>query len=166
MTTGKSAIQSEVKSKIAEDLSLQQIGLSIVNITIQDAEPPTQEIINAFKNVETVKQGAETTINQAKKYESEQIPEAEAEADRIVQQAEAQKAARIAEAEGQVSRFNAMFEQYVLNPLITKQRMFYETLEDVLPGVKVVITDGSTQTVFPVESFAEVQVNGGASNEG
>ena len=166
MTTGKSAIQSEVKSKIAEDLSLQQSGLSIVNITIQDAEPPTQEIINAFKNVETVKQGAETTINQAKKYESEQIPEAEAEADRIVQQAEAQKAARIAEAEGQVSRFNAMFEQYVLNPLITKQRMFYETLEDVLPGVKVVITDGSTQTVFPVESFADVQVNGGASNEG
>ena len=59
-----------------------------------------------------------------------------------------------------------MFEQYVLNPLITKQRMFYETLEDVLPGVKVVITDGSTQTVYPVESFADVQVNGGASNEG
>ena len=70
-----------------------------------------------------------------------------------MQSAEAQKAARIAEAEGQVARFNAMYEQYALNPLITKQRMFYETMEDLLPGLKVIITDGTTQTMLPVESF-------------
>jgi len=156
MTTGKSAIQSEVKSKMVEDLAAQDIGLQVVNITIQDAEPPTAEVINAFKNVETVKQTAETTINQANKYASEQIPAAEAEADRIVQNAEAQKAARIAEAEGQVARFNAMYEQYALNPLITKQRMFYETIEDILPGLKVIITDGTTQTMLPIDSFATV----------
>jgi membrane protease subunit HflK len=163
MTTGKSAIQSAVKSKIAEDLNQQQIGLSIVNITIQDAEPPTQEIILAFKEVETAKQSAETRINQARKYENEQIPAAEAEADRIVQSAEAQKAARIAEAEGQVARFNAMYEQYALNPLITKQRMFYEALEDLLPDLKVIITDGNTQTMLPVESFTGTD---GAAGEG
>jgi len=161
MTTGKSAIQSEVKSKMVEELSEQNIGLQIVNITIQDAEPPTAEIINAFKNVETVKQTAETTINQANKYASEQIPAAEAEADRIIQSAEAQKASRIAEAEGQVARFNAMYEQYALNPLITKQRMFYETIEDILPDLKVIITDGSTQTMLPVESFATVTTENG-----
>ena len=154
MTTSKSAIQSEVKSRMVEALNEQQIGLQVVNITIQDAEPPTAEVINAFKNVETVKQSAETTINQARKYESEQIPAAEAEADRIVQSAEATKAARIAEAEGQVARFNAMFEQYQLNPLITKQRMFYETLEQVLPGVKLIISDGSTENVMPLAPFA------------
>ncbi len=161
MTTSKSAIQSEVKSRMVEALNEQQIGLQVVNITIQDAEPPTTEVINAFKNVETVKQSAETTINQARKYESEQIPAAEAEADRIVQSAEATKAARIAEAEGQVARFNAMFEQYQLNPLITKQRMFYETLEQVLPGVKLIITDGTTENVLPLAPFA-----GGSSAEG
>jgi len=154
MTTSKSAIQSEVKSRMIESLNEQQIGLQVVNITIQDAEPPTAEVINAFKNVETVKQSAETTINQARKYESEQIPAAEAEADRIVQSAEATKAARIAEAEGQVARFNAMFEQYRLNPLITKQRMFYETLENVLPGVKLIISDGGTETMLPLAPFA------------
>lgn len=162
MTTSKSAIQSEVKASMVEALNEQQVGLQVVNITIQDAEPPTAEVINAFKNVETVKQSAETTINQARKYESEQIPAAEAEADRIVQSAEATKAARIAEAEGQVARFNAMFEQYRLNPLITKQRMFYETLEDVLPGVKLIISDGGTETVLPLAPFtAGTAVQGG-----
>ena len=153
MTTGKSAIQADVKEKMVRDLQNQNIGIQVVNITIQDAAPPTQEIMLAFKEVETAKQSAETRINQARKYENEQIPAAEAQADRIVQSAEAQKSARIAEAEGQVARFNAMYEQYALNPLITKQRMFYETLEDLLPGLKVIITDGSTQTMLPVESF-------------
>lgn len=153
MTTGKSAIQADVKDKMVRELQEQDIGIQVVNITIQDAEPPTQEIILAFKEVETAKQSAETRINQARKYENEQIPAAEAEADRIVQTAEAQKAARIAEAEGQVARFNAMYEQYALNPLITRQRMFYETLEGLLPDLKVIITDGTTQTMYPVESF-------------
>ena len=152
-TTGKSAIQSDVKEKMVRELQEQDIGIQVVNITIQDAEPPTQEIILAFKEVETAKQSAETKINQARKYENEQIPAAEAEADRIVQSAEAQKEARIAEAEGQVARFSAMYEQYAKNPLITKQRMFYEALESILPDLKVIITDGTTQTMLPLESF-------------
>ncbi len=153
MTTGKSAIQADVKDKMVQELAEQNIGIQVVNITIQDAEPPTQEIILAFKEVETAKQSAETRINQARKYENEQIPAAEAQADRIVQSAEAQKAARIAEAEGQVARFNAMYEQYALNPEVTRRRMYYEALEDVLPDLKVIITDGSTQTMLPIESF-------------
>ncbi|MBR0444918.1 MAG: FtsH protease activity modulator HflK [Clostridia bacterium] len=153
MTTGKSAIQAEVKAKMVEELAEQDIGLQVVNITIQDAEPPTAEIIQAFKSVETAKQGAETKINQARKYQSEQIPAAEAEADRIIQSAEAQKAARIAEAEGQVARFAKMYEEYANNPEITRQRLYYEALEKVLPGIKIYITDGSTQTMLPLEPF-------------
>ena len=155
MTTGKSAIQAEVKEKMVQELREQNIGIQVVNITVQDAEPPTAEIIRAFKEVETAKQGAETNINQAHKYENQQIPAAEAEADRIVQNAQAQKATRVAEAEGQVARFNAMFDQYILNPLITKQRMFYETMEQLLPDMKVIITDGDTQTMLPLDSFAD-----------
>ena len=153
MTTGKSAIQAEVKAKMVEELAEQDIGLQVVNITIQDAEPPTAEIIQAFKSVETAKQGAETKINQARKYQSEQIPAADATADRIIQSAEAQKAARIAEAEGQVARFAKMYEEYANNPEITRQRLYYEVLEKVLPGIKIYITDGSTQTMLPLEPF-------------
>ncbi len=153
MTTGKNQIQADVKEAITASLAEKNIGLSVVNITIQDSEPPTDEIKAAFKAVETAKQGADTAKNQAYQYQNQQIPQAEANADAIKQQAEAYKQSRIAEAEGQVARFNKMYEEYEKYPLVTKKRMFYETMEDILPGLKVIITDGSTQTIYPVESF-------------
>ncbi|MBQ9593322.1 MAG: FtsH protease activity modulator HflK [Lachnospiraceae bacterium] len=153
MTTGKAQIQAQVKQKMQDELARQNIGLQVINITVQDAEPPTADIVAEFKAVETAKQGKDTAINNANKYRNQQIPKAEAESDKIVQTAEAAKEARIAEAEGQVARFNAMYEQYATNPLITKHRLFYETIERVLPNLKVIITDGSTQTLYPIESF-------------
>ena len=166
MTTGKAQIQSLVKQKMQEELTEQNIGLQIVNITVQDAEPPTDEIVRAFKAVETAKQGKDTAINNANKYQNEQIPAAEANADKILQNAEAQKAARIAEAEGQVARFNAMYKEYANNPLITKQRLFYETMEDVLPDLKVIINDGNTQTMYPIENFSTTTITGGTGETG
>lgn len=156
MTTGKSSIQSDVKAHMIDELTQHNIGLSVVNITVQDAEPPTNEIISAFKAVETAKQAADTKLNEAHKYNNEQLPAARAQADRITQQAEATKAARIAEAEGQVARFTAMYEEYQKNPDLTKRRMFYETLEDILPSLKIIITDGETDTMYPLDSFMTI----------
>ena len=161
ITTGKSQIQADVKEKLSKSLSDNNIGLQVVNITVQDAEPPTKEIVAAFKAVETAKQSKDTAINNANQYKNEQIPAAEAEADRITQQAEATKQARIAEAEGQAERFNRMYEEYQKYPLITKRRLFYETMEDLLPQMKVIITDGNTQELLPIESFSQ----GGTINE-
>lgn len=143
ITTGKSEIQAAIREMIVEKLEEQDIGLMLINISMQDAEPPTQEVIEAFKAVETAKQGKETAINNANKYQNETIPEATAKADQIIQDAEAKKQARINEATAQVVRFNEMYEEYTKNPLITKQRMFYETMEDVLPEAKLIIDDGS-----------------------
>ncbi len=165
ITTGKSQIQAEVREKLTKELQTYDIGLQAVNLSIQDAEPPTPEIVQAFKAVETAKQGKETAVNNARKYQSEKIPEAEANADKILQQAEAAKAARIAEAEGQAERFGQIYEQYRKYPLITRQRMFYEAIEDVLPDLKVVITDGNTQQLMPVESFADFAAQPAAGEE-
>ena len=153
MTTAKGQIQADVKEDMLRELTEHNIGLTVVNITVQDSEPPTDAIKQAFKAVETAKQGADTAKNNALAYQNEQIPSAEANADKIIQNAEAQKASRSAEAEGQVVRFNEMYEQYKLYPYITQKRMFYETMEDVLPGMKVIITDGSTQTMLPLGQF-------------
>ncbi len=156
LTTGKSEIQATIKDMILEKLEQQDIGLTLVNITIQDSEPPTQEVMQAFKAVETAKQGKETALNNAKKYQNEKLPEAEAQADEIIKDAEAQKQTRINEAEAQVARFQAMYEEYEKNPVVTKQRMFFEAMEDVLPGLKVIISDGGdVQKVLPLDSFAE-----------
>ena len=153
MTTGKSQIQADVKEAMITELNSRNVGLTVVNITIQDSEPPTADIIAAFKAVETAKQGAATAMNNAHQYENQKIPEAEANADKIVQQAQAKKEARIAEAEGQVARFNETYAEYEKYPLITKRRMFFEKMEEILPGMKVIITDGKTETLLPIDQF-------------
>lgn len=155
LTTGKSEIQAKIKEMIMEQLEEQEIGLMLTNITMQDSEPPTAEVMEAFKKVETAKQGKETTLNNAEKYRSEKLPEAEAEADQIIKKAEAAKQTRVNEAEGQVARFNAMYEEYKKNPEITKERMYYEAMEDVLPDVKLVIDSGDgVEKLLPLESFS------------
>jgi membrane protease subunit HflK len=155
LTTGKNEIQAAIKQMILDRLEEQDIGIQLVNITIQDSEPPTLEVMEAFKAVETAKQGKETALNNANKYRNEQLPSAQAKADGILKDAEAKKTERINEATAQVARFNAMYAEYVKNPTITKERMFYEAMEEILPGLKVLIESpsGSVQTFYPLDSF-------------
>ena len=163
ITTGKNEIQSNIREKINRRLEEQDIGIQLINITIQDAEPPTSDVKEAFMNVESAKQGADTAINNANKYRSEQVPAAEAQIDQILKEATATKEARINEAEGQVARFNSLFEEYKKYPLITKQRMFYEAMEDILPSLKVIIDNSETGTekILPLDSFLDSTTNGG-----
>lgn len=156
LTTGKNEIQSVIKERIIAQLNLHDIGIQLVNITIQDSEPPTAEVMEAFKAVETAKQGKETSINNANKYRNEKLPEAEAKADQILQNAEAAKEQRINEANGQVAHFNAIYGEYIKNPVITRQRMFFEAMEDILPSLKVIIngTESSVDTLLPLEPFS------------
>ena len=157
ITTGKSEIQAAIKDKILTRLEKEDIGLTLVSITIQDAEPPTAQVQEAFKAVETAKQDAETATNNAKKYANEVVPAAQEDADEVLQKAEAYKTARINEANGQASRFSQLYEEYSKYPAITRQRLFYETVSDIFPGMKIVIMgDNGTQvqTVFPLDDFA------------
>lgn len=142
LTTGKAQIQSEIKEKLMERLNTEQIGVTVRNIAIQDAEPPTTEVANAFKAVEDAKQNAEKTINGANAYKNQKLPAAEAQVKSIIESATAEKAARIAEAQGQIARFNAMYEEYIKFPDVTMQRMYYEAMEELLPNIKVIVQDG------------------------
>ena len=158
LTDGKEAIQMQVKDLVTEILEEYDIGLTLVDVRIQDAEPPTQDVIEAFKAVETAKQNAEAVVNQAKAYENAQIPAAEAEADKLIQNAEYLKQKRINEALEQVAMFTAMYEEYALNPEITRSRMYYEAISEILPGVKLFInTSGSddVQMLLPLESLVD-----------
>lgn len=162
LTTGKSEIQAEIKQMINDRLEEQELGIYLVNITMQDAEPPTAEVNEAFKAVETAKQGKETAINNANKYKNEKIPAAEAQVDQIKQEAEAERQERINEANGQVARFEKLYSEYVKYPEVTKLRMFYETMEELLPNMEIIIDtgDGSNiQKILPLDSFANITTN-------
>ena len=160
LTDGKENIQRQVKELVTGILQEYDIGLSLVDVKIQDAEPPTQEVIEAFKAVETAKQKAETVINDAKAYQNAQLPKAQAEADKLVQNAEYLKQKRINEAIEQVAMFNAMYSEYARNPEITRSRMYYEAISQVLPGVKLYVNSGTgseVQMLLPLESLVDAQ---------
>ena len=157
LTDGKAEIQQQVKTLIVSELEKYDIGLVLSDVKIQDSEPPTQSVIEAFKNVETAKQTAETVINQAKAYQNSELPKANATADKLIQNAAFLKQNRINEATRQVAMFEAMYAQYAKNPDITKVRMYYEAITEALPGVKLYINlagGTDTQMLLPLESFA------------
>ena len=166
LTDGKEEIQRQVKELVTQILQEYNIGLTLIDVKIQDAEPPTVEVVEAFKAVETAKQQAETVINDAKAYQNAKIPEAQAQADALIQNAQYLRQKRINEATEQVAMFEAMYAEYALNPGITKARMYYEAIAQVLPGVTLYINttaaDGSNvQMVLPLEPLAVA--NGGGA---
>lgn len=163
LTDGKENIQMQVKDLVSKIIQEYNIGLSLVDVKIQDAEPPTQEVIEAFKAVETAKQRAETVINDAKAYQNAQLPQAQAQADKLLRNAEYLRQRRINEAHEQIALFEAMYTEYANNPDITRSRMYYEAISEALPGVKLYInTDSGSgsdlQMLLPLESLVN---NGG-----
>lgn len=143
MTTGKSEIEMAVFDDIVNELSNHHTGLSIVNATIQDAEPPTSEVNAAFTDVSNAKSNAETAVNDANAYRNTQLPDAEAKAEQIKQSAKAAKTERINEAKEEVARFEALFNEYKNNPNTVKQRLYYEALQEILPKMDVIIGEDS-----------------------
>ena len=165
LTDGKENIQMQVKDLVSQILTEYDIGLTLVDVRIQDAEPPTMEVVEAFKSVETAKQQAEAVVNDAKAYQNAQLPQAEAQADKAIQNAEYLKQKRINEAYEQVAMFTAMYEEYARNPEITKSRMYYEAIQKILPDVKLYINtagaDSDVQMLLPLESLVETADKGG-----
>ena len=149
LTSGKLQIQADIKDIVIAELAKYELGITLVDIIIQDAEPADNAagaVNAAFKNVETAKQKQEQMENEGQAYKNRVVPKAQAEADKIVQDATAYKQARIAQAEGEVAEFVAMYAEYQKNPEIVKRRMYLEMIERVFPGLTVYIdtTDGDS----------------------
>ncbi len=156
LTDGKVTIQQDIRDLTAKELEAYDIGLMLTDVKIQDAEMPTDEVNEAYKAVLSALQGKEATINLAQAYKESKLPEMEAEVKSITLNAEYDKQKRINEAKMQIAMFEAMYEQYKLNPDATMIRMYHEALQEFLPGTKVYIDtsgDGSMQKLLPVESF-------------
>lgn len=107
--------------------------------------------------------------NEARAYQNEQLPQAEAKADELLRNAEYLKQKRINEATEQVAMFEAMYKEYSQNPGITRSRMYYEAISEALPDVKVYIDtsgENGVQKVLPLESFTQGDVTTTAPEKG
>ncbi|MCA9774792.1 MAG: FtsH protease activity modulator HflK [Myxococcales bacterium] len=146
LTEGREEIQVEVARRLQELLDHYQCGLNVERVQLQDVHPP-QEVVAAFKDVASAREDKIKTINQADGYRNDLIPKAKGAAARIVNEAEAYKSEIVSRAAGDAARFTSVLAEYRRAKEVTRERIYLETLEDVLPDVNKVILDAGSGVV-------------------
>lgn len=145
LTEGKSNIQILTKEKLQEILDIYGIGIQVLNVQLQDVQPP-KPVLQAFKDVASAREDRIRYINEANGYANDVIPKARGEAKKAVNEALAYKERRIREANGDVARFLKLYENYKLGEEVTKTRLYLENLEKNLKGVDKVIIDSEVKS--------------------
>ncbi len=144
LTEGKSNIQMQTRDKLQEILNKYQSGITVLNVQLQDVQPP-QEVIQAFKDVASAREDKIRYINEANGYMNDIIPKARGEALKVLNEAEGYKGKRTKEAQGDVVRFLKLYENYKLGKEVTKTRLYLENLERNLKDVDKVIIDSDVK---------------------
>jgi membrane protease subunit HflK len=152
-TTNISAKRDDITVE-AQDL-LQKIldsygsGITIRGLQLLKADPPA-EVIDAFRDVQSARADKERAQNEAKAYENDIIPKARGESKQIVAEAEAYRQRVVARAEGEASRFQAVYNEYKEAPEVTRKRIYFETMEEIMEGMdKLIIDDKAGNGVVP-----------------
>lgn len=115
-------------------------GLFVNEVQLQDVQPP-RAVSAAFDDVIAAAQDRSRAINEAQGYANEVLPQARAEANELVEQAAGYREATVAEARGDAARFRSVLEEYRKAPAITRQRMYLETMEAVLPSLETILIE-------------------------
>ncbi|MBQ7738210.1 MAG: FtsH protease activity modulator HflK [Desulfovibrionaceae bacterium] len=150
ITDGKLKIQSDATTLLQQILNRYAAGVQIIAVQLQDVHPP-KDVIDAFKDVASAREDKSRIINEAEAYRNELLPKARGQAAAIRNEAEAYAAQRIQGAKGQAERFNAILLQYEKAPKVTEQRLYYESMEEILSqaGEKVLLDSGAAGHVLP-----------------
>jgi len=143
LTEGKYEIQEETKLLIQELLDSYQSGIVVIAVQLQDVNPP-EEVSAAFKDVASAKEDKSKFINEAEGYYNDVIPDARGQAVEVTKKAEGYKIERIRKAEGDVAKFNQILKEYQKGEEVTKYRLYIETMESILPGMKKFIMENNT----------------------
>ncbi|WP_078555460.1 FtsH protease activity modulator HflK [Bacillus alkalicellulosilyticus] len=168
LTDQRPEIEARVREYLIELIEAYEIGITVMDVKLQDVELPNEEVRQAFMEVTDAREERLTKINEAEKYRNQLINEAEGEQDAVISRAEGTSIERVERARGDIARFNALYNEYRQNPDITRQRLILETLETVLPGTDIYILDSNNDTVNylpirPIERRPEAE--GGVTNE-
>lgn len=143
ITNQRQQVADRTKAIIQKNLDDYQSGVNITQILIQKAEvhPDVQA---AFQDVQSAKQDAEDVQNRAEAYEADIIPKARGSAIQLMQEAEAYKQSRVARANGDAERFNSVYKAYLTGRDVTKERIYIETMEEVLANAQKIIMDSES----------------------
>ncbi|MGE0423591.1 MAG: FtsH protease activity modulator HflK [Reyranellaceae bacterium] len=161
-TEGRSRIEQEAREEIQRMLDSYGAGIRITQLQLKQSDPP-QQVIADFRDVQAARANKEGKINDANGYRNEILPRAKGEAESIVQAAEAYRAEVLNRAQGDAQRFISVYNQYVLAKDITQQRIYLETMEQVLRSVNKVLIDKSSGGVVPYLPLPELKRAPGVS---
>ncbi len=139
-TEGRTRIEQDTKDLLQRVLDEYGAGVQIAQVQLLRVDPP-QEVIGAFRDVQAARADKEKAINEANTYRNQVVPRAKGEAASIIQKGEAYKAQTVARAKGDVQRFEQVYQQYAKAKDITTERLYLETIEDVLRNVNKVMID-------------------------
>lgn len=150
ITIGRQEIETDALAQMQELVKHYQLGIRVDQVQLKNVNPPRQ-VVSSFNEVNKAQQDRENMLNVAIGEYNKVIPKAKGEAEQQIQTAEGYKFKRVNEAEGDVVSFNAMLAQYSKSPEITRTRIYYETMAEVLPqmGPKVIV-DESLKQMLPL----------------
>ena len=150
LTTEKEQVQTEVLLIMRQLAKDYESGIDVLQVLLQNVNPPL-EVQSAFEDVVRAREDKERLINLAEAYQASEIPKATGEAAKVTEAARGFKTGRIARAQGEADGFEAILEGYLLSPDVTRQRLYLEAMEEVLPGVtKFILSDSGVLPFLPL----------------
>lgn len=166
MTSHREEIQVKVMRLMQQTLDGYNAGIEVTGVKMQKAEPPRQ-VRDAYLDVQKALADQDRLRNEAEAYANRIIPQARGEAAHIVQEAEAYRQQAIAVATGEAQRFNAVYQEYKKAPAVTRQRIYLETMTQVLGPMNKVIVDDNVKGVMPYLQMPQTGAKpGNESNPG
>ena len=150
ITIGRQEIEAEALMKMQSLSTKYAMGISIDQVQLKNINPP-KPVQESFNEVNQAQQEKEKLINEARREYNKVIPLAEGEKDQRIREADGYRLKRINEAEGDVARFSALLTEYEKAPQVTRRRIYVETLQAVMPGIRSkIIVDGRTGNILPL----------------
>ena len=137
----RGAIAADLRASVQQTLDSYDAGINVIRVNFDRADPP-REVIDSFREVQAAQQERDRLEKEADAYANRVVAGARGEAARLLEEAEAYRAQVVNAAQGEASRFNAVYDEYVKAPEVTRRRMYLETMEKVLGDMDKVILDG------------------------
>jgi len=155
LTEGRQNVQVSVRQKLQELLDEYKVGVKVREVQLLAVDPPS-DVIDAFNDVQRARQDRDRLKNEAEAFRNDIVPRARGEADKLVAEAEAYAKEIVSRAQGDASRFDQVYEAYKVNPEVTKERIYIETIEGVYSNIEKIIIDDESGGVVPYLPLQEL----------
>ncbi len=166
LTTGRDRVAADVQERLQDYMNMYNTGIFVSQVNVVDAQPP-DAVRPAFDDVIRAREDEQRVQNQAQQYSNQIIPEARGEAQRRIEAANAYKGEVVAQATGDASRFDQLLTEYVKAPEVTRQRLYIESIEDVMTASSKIMVDvegGNNMLFLPLDKLMEQSTSSINSN--